>query len=113
LARRLRHARSVNVPSRLSSLGRMKALVSWAEHLAQALPPEFLPRRRAHVQGVAAPARSLAPVLGADADLLHGAAWPHDMAAGQQPVRPPPTVTAGSVASSKAQSYQRDPLGAG
>jgi hypothetical protein len=36
--------------------------------------------------------------------------WLHDMAADQQPVRPPPMVTAESVASSKAQSYQRDPL---
>jgi hypothetical protein len=60
LARRLRHARSVNVPSRLSSLGRMKALASWAEHLAQALLQESLPRLWAHVQGVAARAHSLA-----------------------------------------------------
>ena len=37
------------------------------------------PRRRAHVQGVAARARGLAPVLGADADLLEAAAWPHDI----------------------------------
>jgi len=38
-----------------------------------------LPRRWAHVQGVAARARSLAPVLGADADLLEAAAWLHDI----------------------------------
>ena len=38
-----------------------------------------LPRRWAHVQGVAARARSLAPVLGADADLLQAAAWLHDI----------------------------------
>jgi hypothetical protein len=69
----------VNVPPRLSSLGRMNALASWAEHLAQALLQESLPRRWAHVQGVAARARSLAPVLGPDADLLQAAAWLHDI----------------------------------
>jgi putative nucleotidyltransferase with HDIG domain len=69
----------VNVPQRLSSLGRMNALVSWAIHLSQALLQESLPRRWAHVQGVAARARSLAPVLGADAELLEAAAWLHDI----------------------------------
>jgi HD domain len=69
----------VNVPRRLSSLGRMNALASWTEHLAQALLQESLPRRWAHVQGVAARARSLAPVLGADAGLLEAAAWLHDI----------------------------------
>jgi putative nucleotidyltransferase with HDIG domain len=57
----------------------MNTLASWAEHLAQALLREPLPRRWAHVQGVAARARSLAPVLGADADLLEAAAWLHDI----------------------------------
>ena len=38
-----------------------------------------MPRRWAHVQGVAAQARDLAPVLGADADLLEAAAWVHDV----------------------------------
>ena len=57
----------------------MTALASRAEHLAQALLQELLPRRWAHVQGVAARARSLAPVLGADADLLEAAAWLHDI----------------------------------
>ena len=57
----------------------MNALVSWAGHLSQALLQEPLPRRWAHVQGVAARARSLAPVLGADADLLEAAAWLHDV----------------------------------
>jgi hypothetical protein len=69
----------VNVLRRLSSLDRMNALVSWAGHLARALLQEPLPRRWAHVQGVAARARSLAPVLGADADLLEAAAWLHDI----------------------------------
>ena len=57
----------------------MTTLASWAEQLAQALLEEPLPRRWAHVQGVAARARSLAPVLDADADLLESAAWLHDI----------------------------------
>jgi HD superfamily phosphodiesterase len=57
----------------------MNPLASWAEHLAQALLQEPLPRRWAHVQGVARQARALAPVLGADADLLQAAAWLHDV----------------------------------
>jgi len=72
------HVTSVNVPRRLSSLGRMNVLASWADPLAQALLQEPLPRRWAHVQGVAARAR-LAPVLGADADLQEAAAWLHDI----------------------------------
>jgi putative nucleotidyltransferase with HDIG domain len=74
-----RPARPVNVPAHLSSLGRMKALASWAEDLARALLQEPLPRRWAHSQGVAARAHGLAPVLGADAYLLHAAAWLHDI----------------------------------
>ena len=42
-------------------------------------PPGPPPRRWAHVQGVAAQARGLAPVLGTDADLLEAAAWLHDI----------------------------------
>ncbi len=42
-------------------------------------PAEPRPRRWAHVQGVAARARGLASVLGADADLLEAAAWLHDI----------------------------------
>ncbi len=57
----------------------MTALAPWAEHLAQSLLQESLPRRWAHVQGVATQACSLAPVLGADADLLEAAAWLHDI----------------------------------
>ena len=75
----LRHATSVNVPPQPSSPGRMNTLASWAEHLGQALLHEGLPRRWAHVQGVAARARGLAAVLGADADLLEAAAWLHDI----------------------------------
>ena len=57
----------------------MDTLASWAQQLARALLQEPLPRRWTHVQGVAARARGLAPVLGADADLLIAAAWLHDI----------------------------------
>jgi len=74
-----RYATPVNVPPQLPSLGLMTTLASWAEPLAQALLREPLPRRWAHSQGVAARARGLAPVLGADAELLEAAAWLHDI----------------------------------
>jgi hypothetical protein len=80
--------RSVNVPFRPPSLGRMTALAPWAEHLAHTLIQDSVPRRWAHVQGVAARARSLAPVLEADADLLEAAGWLHDIG-----YVPGPTVT--------------------
>jgi HD superfamily phosphodiesterase len=57
----------------------MKNQARWAERLARKLLEEPLPRRWAHVQGVAAQARSLAPMLGDDADLLEAAAWLHDI----------------------------------
>ena len=57
----------------------MNTLASWAQHLARVLLQEPLPRRWAHSQGVAGRARGLAPVLGADADLLEAAAWLHDI----------------------------------
>jgi HD domain len=57
----------------------MNTLASSAQQLARALLQEPLPRRWAHVQGVAMRARSLAPVLGADAGLLEAAAWLHDI----------------------------------
>jgi predicted hydrolase (HD superfamily) len=51
----------------------------WAAELARKLLEDPLPRRWAHVQGVAAQARSLAPILGGDANLLEAAAWLHDI----------------------------------
>ena len=75
----LRHATSVNVPPQLPSLGRMNTLASWAEPLARALLQEPLPRRWMHSRGVAARPRDLAPVLGADADLLEAATRLHDI----------------------------------
>ena len=49
-----RPATPVNVPPPLPNLGRMTTLASWGEQLARALLQEPLPRRWAHVQGVAA-----------------------------------------------------------
>src|SRR2546429_8859853 len=57
----------------------MDTQASWAQHLARELLKHPTPRRWAHRQGVAARARGLAPVLGADADLLEAAAWLHDI----------------------------------
>ena len=51
----------------------------WAAELARKLLEVPLPRRWAHVQGVAARARSLALILDGDADLLEAAAWLHDI----------------------------------
>jgi hypothetical protein len=51
----------------------------WAEATARRLLAKPLPRRWAHTQGVAAAARTLAPVLGRDGDLLTAAAWLHDI----------------------------------
>ena len=69
----------MNVPRWLPSFSSMDTLASWAERLARALLQDPLPRRWAHVQGVATQARNLAPVLGTDADLLEAAAWLHDI----------------------------------
>ena len=57
----------------------MNTLAPSAQQLARALLQQPLPRRWTHVQGVAARACSLAPILGADADLLEAAAWLHDI----------------------------------
>jgi HD domain len=54
----------------------MNLLASWAEQLARVLLQEPLPRRWAHVQGVAARLRLF---FGSDADLLEAAAWLHDV----------------------------------
>src|SRR5580700_2597006 len=57
----------------------METSSTWAERLACTLLERALPRRWTHVQGVAVRARSLAPALGADAELLEAAAWLHDI----------------------------------
>jgi putative nucleotidyltransferase with HDIG domain len=57
----------------------MAYMTPWAEDLARTLLHDALPRRWAHVQGVAARARSIACTLGPDADLVEAAAWLHDI----------------------------------
>jgi len=57
----------------------MQTTAAWAEGLARTLLADTLPRLWAHVQGVAARARTLKPSLGADADLIEAAAWLHDI----------------------------------
>ena len=74
-----RQAASVHVPAPLTSVDFMKTLAAWAQDLARTLLADALPRRWAHVQGVAARARSLAPAVGPDAGLLEAAAWLHDI----------------------------------
>ncbi|GAA1173562.1 HDIG domain-containing protein [Streptomyces hebeiensis] len=54
-------------------------LTEWAYPLAESLLSEPLPRRWAHSLGVAERARSLAPILGADAELMEAAAVLHDI----------------------------------
>jgi len=69
----------VHVPARLTSVDFMNTLAAWAQDLARTLLADALPRRWAHVQGVAARARSLAPAIGSDTGLLEAAAWLHDI----------------------------------
>lgn len=57
----------------------MNDMSAWAREIAHALLERSLPRRWAHTQGVARKARTLAPILGDDADLLEAAAWLHDI----------------------------------
>ena len=54
-------------------------LTAWAYPLAESLLAEPLPRRWNHCLGVAERARSLAPILGEDAELLEAAAVLHDI----------------------------------
>ncbi|MFE2633944.1 HD domain-containing protein [Streptomyces scopuliridis] len=54
-------------------------LTGWAYPLAESLLSEALPRRWAHSLGVAERARTIAPILGADADLMEAAAVLHDI----------------------------------
>ncbi|WP_433230906.1 HD domain-containing protein [Actinomadura formosensis] len=57
----------------------MNNTAMWARKIARQHLEESLPRRWAHTKGVAGQARSLAPLLGCQADLLEGAAWLHDI----------------------------------
>lgn len=56
-----------------------KNTAAWARDLARKHLEAPLPRRWAHTQGVARQARTLAPILGDQADLLEAAAWLHDI----------------------------------
>ena len=53
-----RQAASVHVPARLTSVDLMQPIAAWAQDLARTLLADSLPRRWAHVQGVAARART-------------------------------------------------------
>lgn len=57
----------------------MSELTKWAYPLAESLLAEPLPRRWRHSQGVAERARTIAPILGKDAELLEAAAVLHDI----------------------------------
>jgi HD superfamily phosphodiesterase len=57
----------------------MRNQAVWASEIAKDLLERPLPRRWAHTQGVARKARTLAPILGEEADLLEAAAWLHDI----------------------------------
>lgn len=65
----------------------------WARDLARKHLETPLPRRWAHTQGVARQARTLAPILGDQADLLEAAAWLHDV--GYTPISLQPASTPG------------------
>ena len=69
----------MHVPALLTSVDFMKTLAAWAQDLARTLLADALPRRWAHVQGVAARARSVAAAVGPDAELIEAAAWLHDI----------------------------------
>ncbi|MFI5754652.1 HD domain-containing protein [Streptomyces sp. NPDC051569] len=56
-----------------------KELTEWAYPLAESLLAEPLPRRWNHSQGVAERARTIASILGLDAELLEAAAVLHDI----------------------------------
>ncbi len=68
----------MNVRHQAHTFGVME-LSAWAADTARKHLAVSLPRRWAHTQGVAARARSLAPILGENAGLLEAAAWLHDV----------------------------------
>jgi hypothetical protein len=74
-----RHVMPVNVLAPVNTVNPMPHMTPWAEDLARTLLEDALPRRWAHVQGVAARARSIADSLGPGADLVEAAAWLHDI----------------------------------
>ena len=73
------HTASVHVRDGAPSVGLVERQAGRAEEIAQTLLEKPLPRRWAHTRGVAAQARTLAPILGDAADLIEAAAWLHDV----------------------------------
>lgn len=59
--------------------GLVMSLVSWAYEVSRRNLSSTLPRRWAHVQGVALKARTLTAAVGDDAPLLEAAAILHDV----------------------------------
>jgi putative nucleotidyltransferase with HDIG domain len=59
--------------------GYERRMVGWAEELARGLLADELPRRWAHVQGVAQAAERVSAVAGGDAELLVASAYLHDV----------------------------------
>jgi putative nucleotidyltransferase with HDIG domain len=57
----------------------LSELTKWAYPVAESLLAEPLPRRWKHSLGVAERARTIAPILGQDAELLEAAAVLHDI----------------------------------
>ncbi|SES49639.1 HDIG domain-containing protein [Streptomyces sp. yr375] len=57
----------------------MSDLLEWAYPLAESVLAEPLPRRWKHCLGVAERARTIAPILGQDAELMEAAAVLHDI----------------------------------
>src|SRR5437762_1663866 len=61
------------------SYDRRMSLVAWAFEVSELKLAMVLPRRWAHVQGVARRAQSVRAAVGADAELLEAAAVLHDV----------------------------------
>ena len=100
-----RHTASVYVRGTALSVGLVERQAGRAEEIAQTLLEKPLPRRWAHTQGVAARARTLAPILGDAADLIEGAAWLHDIGYS-------PTLAATSFHALDGARYLREAQGA-
>ncbi|MFI8400904.1 HD domain-containing protein [Streptomyces sp. NPDC085463] len=80
-------------------------LAKWAHDLAESLLAKDLPRRWAHSQQVHAQALTLAPTLGADAELLAAAAIAHDIGYAERAVNTGQHMIDGAL-------YLRDVVGA-
>ena len=91
----------MHVPALLTSVDFMHTIAAWAQDLARTLLADSLPRRWAHVQGVAARARSLTSALGPTPTCSRP---PHGCTtSATSPNSPPPACTAWT-----APCYLRD-----